>query len=360
MGDKMKAAKVVGLLILLFSLSYPLVGEGFVERRFKYKPADVLEANRFVRQKGYWEGYKDGKLAGYVFLSMDWTPKLVGYSSKPLETLIGMDTNGIITGVKIIAYSEPIFMIGISDEDYHKFLGQYTGRNIKDTLTVGREVTMDAISGATVTAVVQTATILGSARGVADATGMEKIAKRQARRIGKKYSALTWDELLRSGALENITAKNSELGLKGEDIYISLYFGVLTPPSIGRNILGEKPYNEIMKGLKPGDSAIFIAAQLGSFKGTGFAYGGIFSTFELEQGGKKIFFTGEDYENTPDINAKGAPPIREGGVFFIKEKDFDQAAPFKINLILPYYVGGKKTYKTFSAEYNIPEQFLEK
>ncbi len=83
-------------------------------------------------------------------------------------------------------------------------------------------------------------------------------------------------------------------------------------------------------------------------------------TIELEQGGNKIFFTGEDYENTPDIDAKGAPQIREGGVFFIKEKDFEQTAPFKLNLILPYYVGGKKTYRTFSAEYAIPEQFLEK
>ncbi|MBI5055658.1 MAG: hypothetical protein HZB61_03460 [Nitrospirae bacterium] len=348
------------LLFLFVSLCLPLTGDGFVERRFKYKPEDVLAADKFVPKKGYWEGHKDGKLAGYVFLSMDWTPKLVGYSSKPLETLIGMDTNGVLTGVKIIAYSEPIFMIGISDEDYNKFLKQYVGRNIKDTLTVGREVTMDAITGATVTAVVQTATILGSARGVADATGLEKTAKKQAGRISKKYSALSWDELLSSGALKNITVKNSALGLKGEDVYINLYFGVVTPPSIGRNILGDRTYNETVKELRPEDSAIFIAAQAGSFKGTGFAYGGIFSTFELEQGGRKIFFTGEDYENAPDINAKGAPPVREGGVFYIKEKDFEQADPFKLNLILPYYVGGKKTYRTFSAEYKIPEQFLEK
>ncbi len=358
------------VLLLLISFCYLTVAEGFVERRFPYKPEDVLRASRFVRKNGYWEGYgRDNKLAGYVILSTDWTRHLVGYSSKPLETLIGMDPNGVITGVKIVAYSEPIFMIGIKDSDYNKFLAQYVNKNIKDNLTVGREITMDAITGATVSAVVQNATILGSARGVAAAvTGAaaapgkaERRAVAKKAQISGKFSPMSWNELVSSGAVKNIVVTSRELGMKGaEDNFLDLDIGIATPPSIGRNILGDRSYADIMKKVKEGQSAIFVFAKTGSFKGTGFAYGGIFSTFNIEQGGKIFIFTTEEYENFPDIEAKGAPHIREGGVFFIKGKDyFDQTAPFRFNLTLPYYIAGKKAYKTFTVEYILPGKFLK-
>src|SRR3972149_1542594 len=94
----------------------------FFEHRYEYKLEDVLQASKFVEKKGYWEGYRDNKLAGYVFLSKDWTKKLVGYSGKHLETLIGMDTNGVITGVKVLFHSEPIVLIGLKEENYKDFI----------------------------------------------------------------------------------------------------------------------------------------------------------------------------------------------------------------------------------------------
>ena len=359
---------VLFVLIVLFSISYSTVGEGFVERRFPYKPEDVLNAVKFIRKPGYWEGYgKDNMLVGYVVLSNDWTKHLVGYSSKPLETLIGFDRRGVITGVKIVAYSEPIFMIGIKDEDYSKFLQQYVGKNIKDNLVIGKEIPMDAITGATVSALVQNATILGSTRSVtailgsAQQTAAKKPPKRQASRISETYSERTWDQLVDSGAMKRIRVPFQELGMTGgEEPYLDLYFGVAVPPSIGKNILGERTYAATRKGLKEGESVLVVFATTGSFKGTGFAYGGIFSTFNVEQDGKIFIFTSEEYENVSDISAKGAPQVREGGVFIVRGKDtFDQARPFTFRLTLPYYVEGKKTYKTFAADYKLPEQFLK-
>src|SRR5574340_598943 len=167
--------KATGFVFMIFFLFYPFISESFVEKRFPYKLEDVLKASRFVQKQRYWEGYdKNNKLVGYVMISNDWTKHLIGYSSKPLNTLIGMDTNGVITGIKIISYWEPIFMIGIKDSDYHKFLQQYVGRNIDNSITVGKEITMDAITGATVTAVVQNATNLGTTRSVAAIVGLAK------------------------------------------------------------------------------------------------------------------------------------------------------------------------------------------
>ena len=54
----------------------------------------------------------DRRLVGYVFLSTD-IVDIPAYSGKPVVTLIGMDTKGIITGVKVLKHSEPILLLGI-------------------------------------------------------------------------------------------------------------------------------------------------------------------------------------------------------------------------------------------------------
>jgi len=116
----------IAWLLLFFSLlssSTAFCGlKDMFEHRYEYKPEDVLNASRFVEKKGYWEGYRHNKLAGYVFLSKEWTEKLIGYSGKHMETLVGMDTEGFITGVKILFHSEPIVLIGLKEMSYHMFL----------------------------------------------------------------------------------------------------------------------------------------------------------------------------------------------------------------------------------------------
>ena len=326
---KIKMRKAAGLVFVIFFLFYPFISESFVEKRFPYKLEDALKASRFVKKTGYWEGYSaDNKLVGYVIISNDWTKHLIGYSSKPLNTLIGMDTNGVITGIKIISYWEPIFMIGIKDSDYHKFLQQYVGKNIQDSLTIGREITMDAITGATVTAVVQNATNLGTARQVAVAAGIsqpldKKLAKKPNTKVSTKYEALSWDDLMNAGAIKSLVVTTKDLGMKGEeDVYVELNVGVITPPSIGKNILGDKLYKDTLKEIKDGQSAIFVCTTKGEFKGVGFAYGGIFGTINVEQEGKIFVFSTDEYENVTHLYAKGSPPPKESGVFIIRGKDF--------------------------------------
>lgn len=357
----MKKGIIIGLV---FFCLHPMAAHGdqwrFFERRYSYKMEDVLQADRFVQKKGYWEGYSGNKLVGYVFLSKDWTRKLIGYSGKHMETLIGMDTDGAITGVKIIFHSEPIVLIGLKEENYQKFMKQYPGKNIKENMSVGREISMDAISGATVTAVVHNAIILESARRVASETGMIRLTKEPVRKISGRYTNLTWNEIISSGAVKNLKVTTKELGIEGDDIYLELYFGIVTPPSIGRNILGDNLYKETMGMLKEGESAMVIfSIGKGSFKGSGFARGGVFDRFNIEQDARVYIFTERDYRILTNISAKGAPSIKEGGVFIVRNMDFEPARFFKFNLILPYRIGAKKEFKSFSVEYKIPDRFLE-
>jgi transcriptional regulator of nitric oxide reductase len=60
-----------------------------------------------------------------------------------------------------------------------------------------------------------------------------------------------------------------------------------------------------------------------------------------------------------EIRAEDAPSIKEGGVFIIRGDDFEAASPFKFTIVLPYRIGGKKEFKSFSIDYKIPDRFLE-
>lgn len=354
--------KLSFFLVLLLSITSLVYAQWeFFEHRYKYKLSDVLKADRFVKKDLYWEGYRNGKVVGYVFLSKQLTKDLVGYSGKHMETLIGMDTEGRITGVKVIYHSEPIVLIGLKEDNYKRFIKQYPGKNIKSPLKLGKDVSMDAITGATVTAVVQNAIIVGSARKVASKLGILKAREAKRKRsLSTRYVRMTWKELLREGAVKNLRIPYSDLGLKGGDIYLDLYFGLAVSPSIGRNVLGERAYRDIMGRLKEGESAIFVFGRgKGSFKGSGYARGGIFDRFNIEQNNKVFVFRDKDYRIMTEIAAEGAPEIKEGGVFIVRGNEFDPTMPFRFTLTLPFRVGAKKIFKSFTVEYRLPERFLE-
>lgn len=351
----------MALFIFSFSFTGYSAQWGAFEHRYEYELKDVLDASRFVEKKGYWEGYRGDKLAGYVLLSKDWTEDLIGYSGKHMETLVGMDTEGVITGVKLLFHSEPIVLIGLKEKNYQTFLKQYPGKSIRQEYSVGKGISMDAVTGATVTAVVQNAIIMRSAGKVASQAGMIEYAKATERRISKEFTELSWAELIKSGGVKNIRVNSGDLGIEGEDVYLDLYFGVVTVPSIGRNVLGDKLFSENADRLEKGESAIFIFSRgKGSFKGSGFARGGIFERFSIEQQDRRYAFRDRDYSILNDIKAKDAPSIKEGGLFIVRGGDFEPAGPFTFRLILPYRTGGKKEFKSYSAEYKVPDRFIEK
>lgn len=355
--------KIIVWLVMLGCLCVPLSGYSqytYFEHRYEYKLSDVLDASKFIEKKNYWEGYKDNKLVGYVLLSNKWTEKLVGYSGKHMETLIGMDTKGVLTGIKLLYHSEPIVLIGLKEKNYQDFLKQYNGRNIKQDVSIGKEMSMDAITGATVTAIVHNAIIFGSARKVASESGMMQFAHKAERKISAKFTPMSWKELLSSGAVKNIKVSSKEIGIDDGTTYLDLYFGVITPPSIGRNVLGDTAYSEVMKSLKKGETALFVVSMgSGSFKGSGFARGGMFDRFNIEQDARVYVFRDKDYRILTDVVVKDAPDIKEGGIFTVSSDDFDPTNPLKFNLMIPYRTGTKKDFKSYSLEYSIPDKFLE-
>ena len=115
-------------------------------------------------------------LLGYLYLSAD-VIRIPAYSGRPINTLVGFDTRGRITGLTIVAHEEPILLAGVTEERLDRFVQQYRGRNAYDPVAVGGDgpSAIDTISGATITVMVENATVMRSLRKVAAARGISAV-----------------------------------------------------------------------------------------------------------------------------------------------------------------------------------------
>ena len=119
---------------------------------------------------------KGSSVIGYVYYTDD-VVKIPAYSGKPIRTLVGFDTSGKISGLKIVHHEEPILVVGISDDDLQKFIDQYVGKFVNYKIKIGGKdrdgyKSIDTISGATITVMVLNASINQSMRKIAAARGL--------------------------------------------------------------------------------------------------------------------------------------------------------------------------------------------
>jgi NosR/NirI family nitrous oxide reductase transcriptional regulator len=335
----------------------------------------IAGAERFSKRMGrpsYVEAY--GKVAGqeqllgYVFLSTD-IVDIPAYSGKPVVTLIGMDKQGIVTGVRILKHSEPILLVGIPETELTKFTKQYVGKFVGDKIEIGKSregegyIGVDAISGATVTVIAENQVILRCGMDIARQVGILKAQPRPAARFTALQGTRDWKTLLKEGSVRRLSVQPDDVGVAdtGEP-YIDLYFGNLNAPVIGRSILGDDNHRRLMADLKPGEQAIFvIASGSASFKGSGFVRGGIYDRVQVAQENDTYTFRDTDYLNLYGIQAAGAPQYKESGIFIVRGSNFSSAWPWSF-VFLANRVDqetGAKTFINFDREYWLPAAYLE-
>jgi len=120
--------------------------------------------------------YDANKLLGYVFFT-DHVMPVPAYSGKPIHTLVGFDLTGKIVGVEIVRHEEPILLAGVSEQDLTDFKNQYLGQTAGKRVQLGGSdrqgyVTLDGITGATITSMVLNTTIMTSLREIAISRGL--------------------------------------------------------------------------------------------------------------------------------------------------------------------------------------------
>ncbi len=328
---------------------------------------------------------KGGKPTGYAFQTID-VVNIPAYSGKPINMQILLDPKGVIVDAYVLEHHEPILLVGIPEAKLHDFSAGYKGVGVGQRVVVGHSsdpdaVTIDAITGATVTAMVVNEIVMHGAHKVALSLGLVKeeggARPKPALVRSDLYEPLDWTGLTGNGAIRrlHLTRGQVDEAFKGteaegvgtapaeraSDPFIDLYVTHLNPPTIGRNLLGEKQYRALMEGLKTGEQAI---AVLGSgeysFKGSGYVRGGIFDRVQLRQFGDTISFRDLDFQRLDDVYAGGMPTFGEMAIFTIRAHTaFDPGSPWSLELLVRRQTGPiKSVFSSFELPYQLPESYL--
>jgi NosR/NirI family nitrous oxide reductase transcriptional regulator len=122
--------------------------------------------------------YAGERLLGYVLRTTDIAP-IPAYSGKPITLLVGIGIDGRITGLEITQHSEPILVVGVSEQDLQHYVEQYRGVSVQERVKIGGSprdgyVTIDGITGASITAMVMNATVMKAVSKVAESRGIPR------------------------------------------------------------------------------------------------------------------------------------------------------------------------------------------
>lgn len=308
----------------------------------------------------------NGRTAGYVYLSTD-VADIPAYSGKPVVTLVGMDARGKIVGVRILKHSEPILLLGIPEQKLTDYVNQYLGHMAGTRFELGKSddkaVALDAISGATVTLIAENQLLTRTSQAIARQVGLIKQQARAQTKFADDGKMRDWAALQADGAVQPLRVEHADVGLPDTGKpYLDLHFGYLNHPQVGRSVLGEAGWRELMARLKPGEHVIFaINDGAASFKGSGFVRGGIYDRVQLRQGDEVYTFRDSDYLNLYAMQAAGAPRYHESAIFIVRDATFSAAYPFHFVFLAnrQEQESSQKTFVNFASEYWLPGAYLQ-
>ena len=375
-GSRLGIGLLLALLMLQISIAVADVAEQFPAVKTFFPTADRFDDR--TGQPAAATVYRGTQVLGYVFLTNDVAP-IPAYSGKPVNMLVGIGTQGVITGTAVIDHKEPILLVGIPEQALADFVTQYIGKSIRERVKVGSNI--DAITGATVTVMVMNETIMRSARKVLENRAEQPASTTSAAqpittvRMDADQS-MDWIGLISSGLVHRLKLTRGDvdqafIGTEAEgmnvapasakgETFIDLYYAYLNIPVIGRNVLGDDQYRWLMQELKEGEHAVVILANgRYSFKGSGYVRGGIFDRIQVQQN-NTINFRDLDYHRLSDVFAEEIPKFKEMAIFIIREHlGFDPAQPWQLELLVRRQIGAlDSVFSSFAADYQLPKAYL--
>jgi len=315
----------------------------------------------FQQDPPLWPVYQLHELLGYAFESrhlVDYS----GFSGDPINLLIGIDSGGRFTGVKVLQHHEPIFLHGLGPQALQDYVAQYAGIRLSDRVVLKKPeggvpadiegtAYFDAVTKATVSIIVVNDTVLSSALKVARKT-LEEFAQRSPSIVkDDMFEPLSWRQMLERGLVKHWriarteveTALDAKLSDYPETLWsdepdsdaIDLYFAYLNAPSVGRNLLGEASFEHLKYGLRDKESAVLLMS--GGFYNAvapDFKPGTIPERFNLLQNGLPIPLRDLNFFSSVGPRLiDGAPPYADVRVFRIRPSSgFDPGAAMQLQL----------------------------
>ena len=376
------------LLILLWALGSVSVLVHASERPWQRVQEMLPEATSWSAPEGDYAVRKvlaDDQLLAYQFETIN-VVDIPAYSGKPVNLQVLLSPEGSIIDAFVLEHHEPILLVGIPEQKLHDFSAKYQGIKADQRVVVGKSqdesvVTVDAVTGATVTVMVVNEIIMNASRAVAVSLGL--IADTSDRPFAASsirqdvYSPASWTTLLGNGALRRLhltwgQVDDAFVGTDAEGIdspaadqrdntFIDLYVSQLDVPTVGRNLLGEQEFSYLQQELEPGEFAIGIFGTGDySYKGSGYVRGGIFDRLQLRQFGNTISFRDLDHIRLTDLFVDDAPALDEMSVFIVlSHHDFDPGSPWSAELLVRRQTGPVDgVFTSFELGYQIPEEYI--
>lgn len=326
---------------------------------------------------------KAGKTVAWAFLTSDFVGT-TGYSGKPIHVVAAIDADAILTGVELVKHSEPIVLIGIPDSKIIALTEGYKGLDIAAEAAAGGAAhELDIISGATVTIMIIDDSLVRAGIKVARVLGLgglePHVASGPRRELDMAQQEVSdWTLLAGDGSIRRLTLDVGQVNTAFEatgdaraikrpepgapdDTFIDMHMALVSVPVIGRTLLGDREYENLLNWLEPGEHAILVMGRGAySFKGSGYVRGGIFDRIQLIHGDSSVRFFDKQHRRLGDLATEDSPIFNELDIFKIPaDTEFDPAEPFHLQLLVLRAVGAlERTFLTFDLGYRLPERFL--
>ena len=357
----------------------------------KVAPTDFFQgADRFAPPQGnppIVPVYRGDQLQGFVYLNSQFA-NATGYSGKPIQVLVGIDTKGVLRAFKLVEHKEPIVLVGIPEKRILEAVNKLIGADMGEVARGAAQAPqVDIVSGATVTvlvfgdSIVRSATkLIKSGRLVGRGDAATSAAPQASKAIDPAKSEVRdWQTLLGDGSVRRLFLSVADINQAFEstgsaaatahpeagdsdDTFIDLYVADVAVPTIGRSLLGDDGYQRLVGRLKLGQHALVVAGSgRYSFKGAAYVRGGIFDRIELVQETSSVRFRDRDHTRLGSLAAEGAPDFPEIALFTVPpEFAFDPMEPWVLRLLVQRVVGARdKALVTFDLGYTLPEAYLK-
>jgi NosR/NirI family nitrous oxide reductase transcriptional regulator len=282
------------LLLLLVLACFPLATYGALDDEKQALIQELFPKATDIRDRlpdyPVYPVYQLQELIGYAYESRDISP-LQGFAGKPVSMLIGLDSRGRFTGIRILNHHEPVFLHGLGEEPLFEFIDQYEGRSLTEQIIIdtsgsrsgkspdGNVVHFDGVSKATVSVLIINDTVLSSALKVArkKLAGFTQEAPTRAKT--DLYQPLSWAQLIERGYIGHWRISSAAIEQKlgsplvdypeasqpdpGEP-FAELFFGYINAPMVGRNLLGDEGFQRLKEKTGP-DAQILAVMSRGLY-----------------------------------------------------------------------------------------------
>ena len=335
------------LLLLLVLACFPLATYGALDDEKHALIQELFPKATDIRDRlpdyPVYPVYQLQELIGYAYESRDISP-LQGFAGKPVNMLIGLDSRGRFTSLRILNHHEPVFLHGLGEEPLFEFIDQYEGRSLTEQIIIdtsgsrsgknpdGNVVHFDGVSKATVSVLIINDTVLSSALKVARKK-LEGFTQAPATRAKTDlYQPLSWAQLVDRGYIGhwriNPAAIEEKLGSPLMDYpeaphpdpgepFTELFFGYINAPMVGRNLLGDEGFQRLKEKTGP-DAQILAVMSRGLYPHLpdGFTPGSSPDRLGLQQNSLSLDIRDINvFDQNIQINADGMPEFARTTLF---------------------------------------------